>query len=59
MTFAKANEWRDRFAAVPYEDKGGSHPGRYYQDIAIERVLDARDMERARHARQAAARAGG
>lgn len=41
MTFAEANEWRDRFAAVPFEDKGGSHPGRYYQDIAIERVLDA------------------
>ncbi len=41
MTFAEANEWRERFAAVPYEDKGGSHPGRYYQDIAIERVLEA------------------
>src|ERR1022692_2357526 len=41
LTFAKENAWRDRFAAVPYEDKGGSHPGRYYQDIAIERVLDA------------------
>jgi type I restriction enzyme R subunit len=41
MTFAKADAWRDRFAAVPYEDKGGSHPGRYYQDIAIERVLQA------------------
>ena len=40
-TFAQANAWRDRFAAVPYEDKGGSHPGRYYQDIAIERVLSA------------------
>jgi len=40
-TFAKANAWRDRFAAVPYEDKGGSHPGRYYQDIATERVLEA------------------
>ena len=26
---------------MPYEDKGGSHPGRYYQDIAIERVLRA------------------
>jgi len=24
---------------VPYEDKGGSHLGRYYQDIAIERDL--------------------
>jgi type I restriction enzyme, R subunit len=35
------NLWRDRFADVPYEDKGGSHPGRYYQDIAIERVMEA------------------
>jgi type I restriction enzyme R subunit len=41
LIFAKQNTWRDRFATVPYEDKGGSHPGRYYQDIAIERVLDA------------------
>ncbi|MDA0737432.1 MAG: DEAD/DEAH box helicase family protein [Nitrospirae bacterium] len=41
LTFAEANAWRDRFAAVPYEDKGGSHPGRYYQDIAIERVMQA------------------
>lgn len=40
-TFAQANPWRDRFAAVPFEDKGGSHPGRYYQDIAIERVMKA------------------
>ena len=24
MTFAKANAWRDRFAAVPFEDKGGT-----------------------------------
>lgn len=40
-TFAIENTWRDKFAAVPYEDKGGSHPGRYYQDIAIERVLEA------------------
>ena len=41
MTFAKANAWRDRFAAVPFEDKGGSHPGRFYQDIAVERVMEA------------------
>ncbi|MCF7864104.1 MAG: DEAD/DEAH box helicase family protein [Kiritimatiellales bacterium] len=41
LTFAEANAWRDRFAVVPYEDKGGSHPGRYYQDIAIERVMQA------------------
>jgi len=41
MTFAKADIWRDRFAAVPFEDKGGSHPSRYYQDIAIDRVMQA------------------
>ena len=41
MTFAETNAWRDRFAAVPFEDKGGSHPARYYQDIAVERVMAA------------------
>ena len=40
-TFATANAWRDRFAAVPFEDKGGMWQGRYYQDIAVQRVLDA------------------
>ena len=40
-TFAAHNTWRDRFAAVPFEDKGGSHPSRYYQDIAVERVMEA------------------
>jgi type I restriction enzyme R subunit len=48
LTFAQANAWRDRFAAVPYEDKGGSHPGRYYQDIAIERVMQAIAEDRQR-----------
>ena len=41
MTFAKVDAWRDRFAAIPFEDKGGSHPSRYYQDIAIDRVMQA------------------
>ena len=41
LTFEKANAWRDRFAAVAFEDKGGSHPSRYYQDIAVERVMDS------------------
>ena len=40
-TFAEQNTWRDRFATVPFEDKGGSHPGRYYQDIAVDRVMEA------------------
>ena len=41
LTFAEQNAWRDRFAAVPFEDRGGYFQGRYYQDIAIERVLEA------------------
>ncbi len=41
QTFAEANLWRDRFAAVPFESRGGYFQGRYYQDIAIERVLAA------------------
>jgi type I restriction enzyme R subunit len=38
---ASATAWRERFAAVPFEDKGGTWQGRYYQDIAIQRVLEA------------------
>jgi len=39
--FAVQNAWRDRFARVPFEDRGGYFKGRYYQDIAVERVLEA------------------
>jgi type I restriction enzyme R subunit len=40
-TFSIQNAWRDRFATIPFEDRGGYFQGRYYQDIAIERILDA------------------
>jgi type I restriction enzyme R subunit len=40
-TFSTQNAWRDRFAAVPFEDRGGFFGARYYQDVAIERVLEA------------------
>lgn len=44
QTFAEADAanaiWRDRFAAIPFEDQGGTWQGRYYQDIAISRVLE-------------------
>ena len=39
--FAEENTWRDRFAAIPYADKGGSWQIRFYQDIAVSRVLEA------------------
>ncbi len=41
MTFAEENAWQARFAAVPFEDKGGSHGSRYYQDTAVARVMQA------------------
>jgi type I restriction enzyme, R subunit len=45
LTFAEADVadavWRDRFAAIPFEDQGGTWQGRYYQDIAINRVLES------------------
>jgi type I restriction enzyme R subunit len=41
LTFAAPSTWRDRFAQVPFEDHSGSWDVRYYQDTAIQRVLDA------------------
>ena len=41
LTFAEADAWRDRFAAVPFEDKGGFYQPRYFQDLAIDRALEA------------------
>ncbi len=40
-TFAVQNEWRDRFAAIPFEDKGGTWQARYYQHNAISAALEA------------------
>lgn len=40
VTFAQANSWRDRFAAIPYPDKSGSWTIRYYQETAVNRVLE-------------------
>ena len=40
-TFAEENAWRDRFASIPYLDKGGSWQIRFYQEIAVKRVLEA------------------
>ena len=40
MTFAEADAWRDRFAAVPFPDKSGSWTIRFYQETAVNRVLE-------------------
>ena len=48
LTFAEANAWRDRFATVPFEDRGGFFQVRYYQDLAIERAMEAIAAEKDR-----------
>lgn len=40
-TFAVQNAWREKFAAIPYEDKSGSWQLRYYQEIAVKNTLEA------------------
>lgn len=40
LTYAVQNAWRDKFATVPYPDKGGTWSIRYYQEIAVTRVLE-------------------
>jgi len=35
------HKWRDRFAAIPFEDKSGTWEARYYQHNAIKHVLEA------------------
>ena len=47
-TFAAANDGRDRFAAIPFEDKGGSYPSSFYQDSAVERVLETVSTDKKR-----------
>ena len=37
----QAAAWRKRFASVPLEEKGGTWTGRYYQETAIQRVLES------------------
>ena len=40
-TFSEDNQWRDRFAVIPFEDKSGTWEARYYQHNAIKHVLEA------------------
>ncbi len=37
----EAKVWRDKFASVAFEDKSGSWQLRYYQEIAVQRTVEA------------------
>jgi len=40
-TFAEQNEWREKFADIPFEDINKTKPPRYYQESAVNAVLEA------------------
>ena len=40
-TFGKPNEWQERFNAVPFEDNNGTKQPRYYQELAVNRAVEA------------------
>ena len=45
---AREQSWRDRFSAIPFEDKGGQWQPRYYQHNAVTKALDAIGREQDR-----------
>jgi type I restriction enzyme R subunit len=46
--FPDKNEWQDAFNGVAYQDKSGSMGGRFYQEIAIDKAMDAIAQKRNR-----------
>ena len=40
-TYSDQNAWKEKFTNVPFEDVNGSKNARYYQEIAVNRVMDA------------------
>lgn len=40
-TYSEQNKWREEFANVPFEDKSGTWQLRYYQEIAVQRVVES------------------
>ncbi len=41
MVHEEGNQWRDAFNEIPFEDISGTKPPRFYQEIAVNRALDA------------------
>ncbi len=37
----QAEQWRDNFSAIPFEDKSGTWQPRYYQEIAVKKTLES------------------
>ena len=39
--YSDQNEWREKFSAIPFENKSGTWQPRYYQEIAVKNTLEA------------------
>lgn len=46
--YSDQNEWRLKFSQVPFEDNGGTKSLRYYQEIAINKTMEAIAMTKNR-----------
>ncbi len=46
--YREHNEWKNKFTDVAFEDINGSRSARYYQEIAVNRVMDAVAEEKTR-----------
>lgn len=46
--YREHNEWKNKFTDVAFEDVNGSRSARYYQEIAVNRVMDAVAEEKSR-----------
>ena len=40
-TFEKPNAWRDQFNSIPFELIGGTKGARYYQEVAVNKTMEA------------------
>ena len=40
-SYERENEWREKFSSVPFESRSGSWQPRYYQEIAVQKTLNA------------------
>ena len=41
QTFGVSNEWQDNFDAVAFEDQNGAKQPRYYQELAVNKAMEA------------------
>jgi type I restriction enzyme, R subunit len=48
ITYPPPNTWQDKFNAIPFYDVSGTQSPRYYQEIAVNKVLDAIANDRTR-----------